>query len=72
MEEEVGDGGNSDRMTKTVVWYARSAASTPSSGRWQAHPRDGGLLFAYLVALSVGSECMGVVMKIWDMSRPHK
>ena len=22
MKEEVGDGGNSDRMTKTVVWYS--------------------------------------------------
>ena len=42
-----------------VVQYAQSAASTPLSGRWQAHPRDGGLLFADLVALSVGSECMG-------------
>ena len=55
-----------------VVQYARSATSTPLSGRWQAHPRDGGLVFADLVALSVGSECMGVVMKIWDMSRAHK
>ena len=35
------------------------SVSTPLSGRWQAHPRDGGLLFADLVALSVGSECMG-------------
>ena len=43
-----------------VVQHARSAASTLLSRRWQAHPtRDGGLLFADLVALSVGSECMG-------------
>ena len=48
---ECEDGG--------VEQHARSAASTPLSGRCQAHPRDGGLLFADLVALSVVGECMG-------------
>ena len=42
-----------------VVEHGRSAASSPLSGRCKTHPRDGGLLFAYLMALSVVSECMG-------------